>query len=139
MTLHRIAIATTVVTGFTGLSWSETRLHRDLGGVTTRVGNVTISTRLNGRTLTAVRVGRSSFYDSNYGVKGISYHSHAGRFDSLLSTRRDSGFVSFSPKRQDWSYRTVTPDGFTVLTAKDIGLGLTRPAWPRGRPLWSKP
>ena len=139
MTLLRIAIAATVVTGFTDLSWSETRLHRDLGGVTTRVGNVTISTRLNGRTLTAVRVGRSSFYDSNYGVKGISYRSHAGRFDSLSSPRRNSGFVSFSPQRQDWSYRAVSPNRFSVLTTKDIGLGPTRPAWTRGRPLWSKP
>ena len=124
----RIAFAAAVVVGLTDLSCAETRVHRDLGGVTTRVGNVTMSTRLDGRALTSVRVGRSSFYNSNFGVNGISYRSHAGRFDSLWNVRRDSGFISFSPKRQKWPNPSRTPTGFS-RTAQDMGLGIARPVW----------
>ncbi len=78
---------------------AQTRLHRDLGGVTIRVGNVLISSRLDGRTVTAVRVGRSTFYNSNFGLTGLSYQSHTGRLDALWNGKLQRNYASFTPAR----------------------------------------
>lgn len=58
---------------------AEVKLHTDLLGVTTRVGNVTLSTRPGGRARASIPVGSKTFHTSNYGLSGISYATAGGR------------------------------------------------------------
>jgi hypothetical protein len=64
---------------FTSTALAEVKLHTDLLGVTTKVGNVTINTRPGGRARASIPVGSKTFHTSNYGLSGISYATAGGR------------------------------------------------------------
>jgi hypothetical protein len=84
---------------------AQTHLHYDLGGVSTKVGKVWLHSRSDGRVTTSIRVGRSIFHDSNYGVSGMSYEYASGRLDLLTGSRGEPSFNWYTPYSQPYLYR----------------------------------
>ncbi len=85
--ISALLITTAGLFASTQVAVAQTRVHRDLGGVSLNVGRVNLSVRVNGRVTTSVPVGRMWAHQSNYGFGGLTYDSPVGRLDSLYNNR----------------------------------------------------
>jgi hypothetical protein len=119
MSCSKLTLIVLTATGFldsASLGVAQTRVHRDLGGVSMNVGRVNLSVRLDGRVTTSVPVGRIWAHQSNYGFGGLTYDSPVGRFDSLYNNQRQQTFAWYKayPKtrvnnRVDWKLNRLRP------------------------------
>lgn len=113
----RMIATMTVLCGLVDIGIAQTRLHRDLGGVSLQLDRIHLSVRRSGRVTTSIPSGNGWYYQSNYGFGGLTYDSPNGRLDSLYNVENARTFAwytsqppSRAPNLIDWRLQRIRPD-----------------------------
>lgn len=100
-----------ILAAFATRATAQTRIHSDLGGYTTRIGNSTYMYRYDSGA-TYNRIGNFATYSANNGTTGTSYYAPSFRYDSFSNPSQGwsgSGATFYNSGLSTYSRSYYTP------------------------------